>query len=66
MEDNLVSINKIKKIAKQKGIFKYIKDIGYSKAKNKKYYIITIDNKRVNFGYIKMEDYLIHKDKERR
>ena len=34
--------------------------------KNKKYYVITIDNKRVNWGDINMEDYLIHHDKDRR
>jgi hypothetical protein len=66
MNNNLVSIEKLKSVAKQKNIYKYIKEIGYSKAKNKKYYIITIDNKRVNFGYSKMEDYLIHRDKIRR
>ena len=66
MNNNLVSIDKLKRIAKQKGLMKYIKEIGYSKAKNKKYYVITIDNKRVNFGYIKMADYLVHHDKDRR
>jgi hypothetical protein len=50
---NLVSINKLKQVAKQKGIYKYIKEIGYSKVKNKKYYVITIDNKKVNFGDIR-------------
>ena len=44
---------------------KYINEIGYSKVKGKKYYVITIDNKRVNFGDINMQDYLIHKDKDR-
>ena len=64
--NNLISIDKLKNIIKQKNLNKYINDVGYSKVKNKKYYVITIDNKKVNFGYIKMEDYLIHKDKERR
>jgi hypothetical protein len=49
---NLVSINKLKQVARNKGISKYIKEIGYSKAKNKKYYVITIDNKKVNFGFL--------------
>ena len=66
MNKNLVSLNKLKKVAKQNDLMKYIKDIGYSNVKDKKYYVITIDNKKVNFGYIKMEDYLIHHDKERR
>ncbi len=66
MNNNLVSLDKLKRIARQKGLNKYIKEIGYSKVKNKKYYIITIDNKKVNFGYNQMADYLIHKDNKRR
>ena len=66
MENNLVSIEKLKKVAKQNGISKYIKELGYSKVKDKKYYVITIDNKKVNFGNLKYEDYLIHHDEERR
>jgi hypothetical protein len=64
--NNLVSIEKLKNIIKEKKISKYIKDIGYSKVKNKKYYVITIDNKRVNFGDIRYQDYLSLKDKKRR
>jgi len=59
---NLVSLDKLKKIAAQKGLMKYIKEIGYSKAKGKKYYVITIDNKKVNWGYNKMDDFLTHHD----
>ena len=66
MEKNLVSLEKLKRVARSKGLMKYIKEIGYSKAKGKKYYVITIDNKKVNFGDINMQDYLIHHDKERR
>ena len=66
MESNLISLDKLKKIVKSKGLDKYINEIGYSSALNKKYYVKTIDNKKVNFGYNKMADYLIHKDKERR
>jgi len=66
MNSNLVSISKLKKIAIQKGISKYIKEIGYSKVKDKKYYVITIDNKKVNFGYIKMPDYLVHQNEDLR
>ena len=62
----LVSLDKLKRIAREKGLMKYIKEIGYSKAKNKKYYVITKDDKRVNFGYIKMSDYLTHHDEARR
>jgi len=32
---------------------KYIKVIGYSKVIDKKYYVITIDNKKINFGSLK-------------
>ena len=66
MENNLVSIEKLKQVAKQNGLSKYIKELGYSKVKDKKYYVITIDNKKVNFGNLKYEDYLIHHDEERR
>ncbi len=66
MNNNLVPISTLKRIARAKHINKYIKEIGYSKVKDKKYYVITIDNKRVNFGYSKMEDFLIHHDEERR
>jgi hypothetical protein len=62
---NLVSLSKLKNIAKDKSIDKYIKEIGYSKVKNKKYYVITIDNKKVNFGDIRYQDNLIHNNKER-
>ena len=63
---NLPSIETLKRVARQKGLSKYIKEIGYSKAKGKKYYVITIDNKKVNWGDINMDDYLQHHDKERR
>ena len=62
MNKNLVPISTLKKIAAQKGLMKYIKEIGYSKAKGKKYYVITIDNKKVNWGYNKMDDFLTHHD----
>jgi hypothetical protein len=66
MNSNLVSIDKLKRIARQKGLMKYIKEIGYSKVKDKKYFIKTIDDKKVNFGYNKMADYLTHHDEARR
>ena len=49
---NLVSIGKLKRVIKEKGLMKFVKDVGYSNAKGKKYYVITIDNKKVNFGNI--------------
>ena len=66
MNNNLVSIQKIKKIVKQKGLMKFIKDVNYSNVQNKKYYVITIDNKKVNFGDIRYSDWLTHHDKIRR
>lgn len=65
MNKNLVDLDILKNIAKNKGINKYIKEIGYSKRKDKKYFIKNIDNKIVHFGAIKFEDYLIHGDKYR-
>jgi len=54
---NLVSLDKLKQIAIDKGINKYILEIGYSHKNYKKYYVITIDNKRVDFGDIRYNDY---------
>ena len=53
MNNHLVSIDKLKRVARQKNLMKYIKEIGYSKAKNKKYYVKTIDGRKVNFGDIR-------------
>ena len=66
MNNHLVSLDKLKRIAKNKGLNKYIKEIGYSKVKNKKYFVITIDNKKVNFGSSLYSDYLSHHNDERR
>lgn len=64
--NNLVSLEKLRNVAREKGINKYIKEIGYSSIKNKKYYIKTIDNKKVDFGSSLYSDFLLHKDKDRR
>jgi hypothetical protein len=66
MDSHLVSLHKLKRVAKDKGLLKFIKEIGYSKVKNKKYYVITIDNKKVNFGSSLYDDFLTHHDDERR
>ena len=63
---NLISLKHLKTIAINKGIDKNIKEYGYSKQKTKKYYIINISDKKINFGNILYSDYNIHKDKERR
>lgn len=63
---NLVSLEVLYKIIKMKGLDKYINSYGYSKKKDKKYYIILKDGKAVHFGSLKYQDYLIHRDDERR
>jgi hypothetical protein len=52
MNKNLVSLQELDNIASKNGLKKYYKEINYSNVKNKKYYVITIDNKKVNFGSI--------------
>jgi hypothetical protein len=47
---NFVNLNIIKNIIKNKGLDKYIKQIGYSNNKDSKYYVILNNNKIVNFG----------------
>ncbi len=63
---NLVSIERLRRIAKEKNIMKYIKEINYSKVQNKKYYVITVDNKKINFGDVRYSDFLTNKDLEKR
>jgi len=65
MNKNLISLRHLKNIAINKNIDKYIKEYGYSSVKNKKYYIINISNKKINFGYNRYEDYTINKDKQK-
>ena len=66
MNSNLISIDKLKRIVRQKGLMKYIKEISYSSLKNKKYFIKTIDDKKVNFGDVRYPDMLTHHDEVRR
>ena len=52
-------------------LIKKAKDLGaesldYSSRKNNKYMVKLPDGKKVHFGSPKYEDFLIHKDKERR
>jgi hypothetical protein len=65
MNNNLVSLDILYKIIKMKGLNKYINSYGYSKKKDKKYYIILKNGNVIHFGSLKYEDYLIHKDKDR-
>ena len=65
--NNLVDLNiigdKIERLPKR--ILNNISEYGYSDVKNKKYYVIY-DNKKINFGDIRYQDYLIHKDLKRK
>ena len=62
---NLVNLNIIKNIIKNKGLDEYVKQVGYSQNKNKKYYVILKNNKIVHFGSKINEDFLIHQDVNR-
>lgn len=63
---NLVSLDELYKIIKIEGLNKYINSYGYSKKKDKKYFVTLKDNTVINYGNINYEDYLIHGDEERR
>ena len=65
MNKNLISLKHLKTIAINKNIDKYILEYGYSKVKDKKYYIINISHKKINFGNINYSDYTINKDNQR-
>jgi hypothetical protein len=60
---NFIAIQK--KIARDLRI-DFIEDIIISPLKNKKYRVILSDGKKIDYGAAGMEDYLIHKDEERR
>lgn len=66
MNKNLVELNIIKNIIQNKGLDKYIKQLGYSNNKDKKYYIILKNGKIIHYGNINYQDYLIHQDDKRR
>lgn len=67
MNKNLIALDELYKIIKNKGLDKYIISYGYSKRKGKKYHVILRDTlKPVHFGALDYEDYLIHKDPIRR
>jgi len=65
MNKNLVTLDELQKIIKLRGLDKYISYFGYSKRKDKKYFVKTIDDKFVHFGAIKFEDFLIHGNVDR-
>jgi hypothetical protein len=62
---NLVSLNKIKKKLIEHN-YDDIIYLDYANDGRHKYMVITSDGKKIKFGNINYEDYLIHKDKKRR
>jgi hypothetical protein len=54
-----------KRLAKRLGLW-FIEDITVSPVKKKKYRVHLINGRHVDYGLYGMEDYLQHKDKERR
>ena len=67
MNKNLITLDELYKIIKNKGLDKYIISYGYSKRKGKKYYVILRDGlKPVHFGALDYESYEVHKDPIRR
>ena len=62
---NLVSLDVLRKKIKSVGMYKEIESVGYSKVKNKKYYVV-VNGKKIHFGDKRYEDFLVHKDPERR
>jgi hypothetical protein len=63
---NLVSLDELYKIIKIEGLNKYINSYGYSKKKDKKYYVILKDNTVIHFGNLNYEDYLLNGSEEKR
>lgn len=53
---------KLKTEAQKRGA----KSLDYSKCKNYKYFVTLENDVKIHFGNRKYEDYLIHKDRERR
>lgn len=63
---NLVSLQKLRNVIKDNlsiSVISKITEIGYSKVKHKKYYVIY-DNKKINFGSSSNKDFLIYGDNE--
>jgi hypothetical protein len=56
MDKNLIPLEDLYKIIKNKDLDKYISSYGYSKRKNKKYYVVNTDNNIIHFGALNYED----------
>ena len=66
-KSSLVSLQQLNQIIKNKKLDTQIIDVGYSKRKNKKYFVILKENNnQIHFGDSRYDDYLIHKDEKRR
>lgn len=64
MTNNLVSLQILKNKISKLGLDDLINEIGYAKWP-KKYYVVLKNGKKVSFGDVRYEDFLIHKDKYR-
>lgn len=60
MDKNLIPLDDLNDIIKKKKL--KVLSYGYSKRKNKKYYVVNTDSNVIHFGALNYEDYLIHKD----
>ena len=65
MNKNLLPIQEVFKKIKSLGLDSYINDLNYG-TRFKKYKVTLKNGKTVQFGDIRYEDYLIHKNNKRR
>lgn len=66
-KSHLVSLQYLNDVIKKKKLDTQIIDTGYSKRKNKKYFVILKENNnQIHFGDSRYDDYLIHNDDKRR
>ena len=67
MNSNLVSLTKLNSVIINKNLLHLIREYGYANDGKHKYYVILKNtNRKIKFGDVHYEDYLIHNDKERR
>lgn len=64
---NLVSLSVIKNKIKNMNLNRLISEVGYANDGNKKYYVILKNTKRkIKFGDLNYDDYLITENKQKR
>ena len=66
MNTYLVPLDVLYKTALKNNLMQYVLSFDYATKKDKKYVVTLISGKKVSFGCLHMEDYLIHKDEKRR